>query len=53
MSERDVAKDASAPDFRTLFQTAPGLHLALTPDLRIVAASELLAHADEVMGSSQ
>jgi PAS domain-containing protein len=29
-----------APDFRTLFESAPGLYLVLTPDLRIVAASE-------------
>ncbi|HYA16207.1 MAG TPA: PAS domain S-box protein [Bryobacteraceae bacterium] len=27
------------PDFRRLFESAPGLYLVLTPDLRIVAAS--------------
>jgi signal transduction histidine kinase/FixJ family two-component response regulator len=28
-----------APDFRSLFESAPGLYLVLTPDLRIVAVS--------------
>ena len=28
------------PDFRRLFESAPGLYLVLTPDLRIVAASD-------------
>ncbi len=31
---------ASAPDFRALFESAPGLYLILTPDLRIVAVSD-------------
>jgi signal transduction histidine kinase len=30
----------SAPDFRLLFESAPGLYLVLTPDLTIVAVSE-------------
>jgi PAS domain S-box-containing protein len=30
----------STPDFRTLFESAPGLYLLLTPDLTIVAASD-------------
>src|SRR5713226_4067263 len=29
-----------APDFRSLFESAPGLYLVLTPDLRIVAVSD-------------
>src|SRR5919198_5806350 len=29
-----------APDFRALFEAAPGLYLVLDPDLRIVAASD-------------
>src|SRR5262245_5069394 len=28
------------PDFRSLFESAPGLYLVLTPDYRIVAASD-------------
>src|SRR5919202_4850486 len=28
------------PDFRALFETAPGLYLVLDPDLRIVAVSD-------------
>lgn len=34
-----------APDFRILFESAPGLYLVLTPDLTIVAASEAYLHA--------
>jgi signal transduction histidine kinase/CheY-like chemotaxis protein len=30
----------ASPDFRTLFESAPGLYLVLTPDLRIVAVSD-------------
>ena len=30
----------SSPDFRALFEAAPGLYLVLTPDLLIVAASD-------------
>ena len=33
------------PDFRLLFEGAPGLYLALTPDLKIVAASEAYLRA--------
>ena len=33
------------PDFRTLFESAPGLYLVLTPDLTIVAASDAYLHA--------
>jgi PAS domain S-box-containing protein len=32
-------------DFRTLFESAPGLYLVLTPELRIVAASDAYLHA--------
>ena len=34
-----------APDFRTLFESAPGLYLVLTPHLTIVAASDAYLHA--------
>ena len=34
-----------APDFRVLFESAPGLYLVLTPDLRIVAASDAYLRA--------
>jgi len=34
-----------ASDFRTLFESAPGLYLVLTPDLTIVAASDAYLHA--------
>src|ERR1700745_4295332 len=33
------------PDFRALFESAPGLYLVLTPDLTIVAASDAYLHA--------
>lgn len=35
----------SAPDFQVLFQSAPGLYLVLTPDLRIAAVSDAYLHA--------
>jgi signal transduction histidine kinase/ActR/RegA family two-component response regulator len=35
----------AAPDFRTLFEAAPGLYLVLTPELRIVAASDAYLRA--------
>lgn len=38
MSARDP--EPVAPDFRTLFESAPGLYLVLDPDLVIVAASD-------------
>jgi signal transduction histidine kinase len=34
-----------APDFKALFEGAPGLYLVLTPDLRIVAVSEAYLQA--------
>ena len=47
-----------APDFRTLFESAPGLYLVLTPDLTIVAASDAYLHATmtkraEVLGRNE
>ena len=33
------------PDFRALFESAPGLYLVLTPELRIVAASDAYLQA--------
>lgn len=45
----------SAPDFKRLFESAPGLFLVLTPDLRIAAVSEAYLRAtmtrrDEILG---
>lgn len=34
-----------SPDFRALFQSAPGLYLVLTPDLKIVAVSDAYLRA--------
>src|SRR5207247_4693349 len=36
---------APPPDFRALFESAPGLYLVLTPALTIVAASNAYLHA--------
>ena len=43
------------PDFRTLFESAPGLYLVLTPDLTIVAVSDAYLQAtmtkrEEILG---
>lgn len=43
------------PDFRALFESAPGLYLVLTPELRIVAASDAYLRAtmtrrEEILG---
>lgn len=35
-----MADTLPTPDFKVLFQSAPGLYLVLTPDLTIVAASD-------------
>jgi len=35
----------ATPDFRLLFESAPGLYVVLTPDLRIVAASDAYLRA--------
>ncbi len=44
-----------SPDFRALFESAPGLYLVLTPNLKIVAASDAYLRAtmtkrEEVLG---
>ena len=46
---------ARAPDFRALFESAPGLYLVLAPDLTIVAVSEAYLRAtmtkrEEILG---
>jgi PAS domain S-box-containing protein len=43
------------PDFRVLFESAPGLYLVLSPDLSIVAVSDAYLHAtmtkrEEILG---
>src|ERR1044071_1410108 len=38
--ERRSFASSAPPDFRALFESAPGLYLVLTPDLRIVAVSD-------------
>ncbi len=40
-----MAELARTPDFRALFESAPGLYLVLTPDLEIVAVSEAYLQA--------
>ena len=40
-----MSSRAPVPDFRTLFEAAPGLFLVLDPDLRIVAASDAYLEA--------
>jgi PAS domain S-box-containing protein len=40
-----LTADLVAPDFRALFEASPGLFLVLTPDLRIVAVSDLYLRA--------
>jgi signal transduction histidine kinase len=47
--------DRRTPDFRTLFESAPGLYLVLTPDFRLVAASDAYLRAtmterDRILG---
>ena len=42
---KDHALPLSEPDFRALFQSAPGLYLVLTPDLIIVAVSDAYLRA--------
>src|SRR5258706_7476896 len=36
---KQKSREPSAPDFRVLFESAPGLYLVLTPDLHIAAVS--------------
>ncbi len=47
--------DRSGPDFRALFESAPGLYLVLTPELKIVAVSNAYLEAtktrrEEIIG---
>jgi signal transduction histidine kinase len=47
--------DLQTPDFRKLFESAPGLYLVLTPDLTIVAVSDAYLRAtmtrrEEILG---
>jgi signal transduction histidine kinase len=47
--------EAAAPDFRVLFESAPGLNLVLDPDLTIVAASHAylegtMTRRDDIVG---
>jgi len=45
-SDRDRTEGLpSQPDFRTLFESAPGLYLVLTPDLHIVAVTDAYLQA--------
>jgi len=49
------SRQFSNPDFRALFESAPGLYLVLTPELKIVAVSDAYLHAtmtrrDEILG---
>ena len=39
------SKNTSSPDFRALFESAPGLYLVLTPELQILAASDAYLRA--------
>lgn len=50
-----LANKVFAPDFRVLFESAPGLYLVLTPDLTIVAVSEAylcatMTNREEILG---
>jgi signal transduction histidine kinase/ActR/RegA family two-component response regulator len=51
----DPLHPASEPDFRALFEAAPGLYLVLRPDLTIVAASDAyltatMTRRDDILG---
>ncbi len=50
-----MAEAPPSPNFQLLFESAPGLYLVLTPDLRIIAASEAYLRAtmtrrDDILG---
>jgi hypothetical protein len=50
MSDQTITGEPEAPppppqDFRALFESAPGLYLVLTPDLKIVAVSDAYGRA--------
>ena len=42
---KTTVRSDTAPDFRTLFESAPGLYLVLTPDLTIAAVSDAYLRA--------
>jgi signal transduction histidine kinase/ActR/RegA family two-component response regulator len=55
MTTSPLSSSPGGPDFRTLFESAPGLYLVLTPDLRIVAVSDnyltaTMTKRDEIIG---
>src|SRR4051812_3027155 len=57
MPENPLTVPIPPPDFRTLFESAPGSYLVLTPDLVIVAASDAYLRATmtnrgEILGRS-
>ena len=48
-------QESSIPDYRALFESAPGLYLVLTADLTIIAASDAylratMTHRDDIVG---
>lgn len=45
MGLKNSQSTAARPDFQTLFQSAPGLYLVLTPQLKIAAVSDPYLHA--------
>jgi signal transduction histidine kinase len=50
-----MASEQGGPDFRALFEAAPGLYLVLDPELRIVAASDAylgatMTRRDQIIG---
>jgi two-component system, cell cycle sensor histidine kinase and response regulator CckA len=54
-AEDSANQGINPPDFRALFEAVPGLFLVLTPDFRIVAASDLYLRAtmktrEEILG---
>ncbi len=48
MRQLNGSRNGSAPDFRALFEGAPGLYLVLTPQLNIAAVSEAYLRATMV-----
>ena len=55
MEQSPAAIPPPPPDFRLLFESAPGLYLVLAPDLTIVAVSDAYLHAtmttrDQLLG---
>jgi hypothetical protein len=55
MTPSASTKVSPAPDFRALFESAPGSYLVLTPDLTIVAVSDAYLSAtmtkrEEILG---